>query len=355
MEHIDTPKEIRPGEELDVKKIEEFLKDNIEGLEGELTLSQFPGGHSNLTYFLKVGDRELVLRRPPIGTKAKTAHDMSRENRILTALHGFFPYGPLPLAYTEDESIIGCPFYVMERIKGIVLRRNMPPGLVYTPEQAKKLCENIINVHYELHSVDYEAAGLANFGKPEGYVRRQVEGWIKRYRNARTPDAPDCEEVMGWLMDKMPSESGKVSVIHNDFKLDNVVLDSEDPTKIIGVLDWEMATLGDPIMDLGCSMAYWIEKGDPEEMEAMRFMPKELEASLSRQDVLEIYSSKSGIKIDNFDFYYTFGLFRLGVIAQQIYYRFYHGQTKDERFKMMVIGNQVLDNQARRVIAKSSL
>lgn len=355
MEFIDQARDIRKGEELDNRALEAFLRDSIAGLEGPMVLKQFPGGHSNLTYLVNFDNRELVIRRPPHGTKAKTAHDMGREYNILSALHPVYPYCPKPLAYTEDESVMGCTFYVMERLRGVVLRKTLPSGITFSSEQALALCRKIVETQYELHSVDYKKAGLENFGKPEGYVQRQVEGWSKRYRNARTPDAPDCEDVMAWLADKMSGESGITSVIHNDFKLDNVVLDPENATNIIGVLDWEMATIGDPIMDLGCSMAYWLEKGDPEEMEAMRFMPPEIQAVMSRQEVVDYYSELSGVKVENFDFYYVFGLFRLAVIAQQIYYRYYHGQTQDERFKMMIMGVHVLNNQATRVIAGSVL
>ena len=355
MDFTDKPQETREGEILDASRIEAFLKDEIKGLDGELKLLQFPGGHSNLTYFLEIGGRELVLRRPPFGTKAKSAHDMGREYRVLNALHTVFPYAPRPLAYTEDESIIGCPFYVMERLRGVVLRRQLPEGLTYSPEQAEALCRNLVEVHAQLHDVDYKSIGLETLGKPEGYVRRQIEGWSRRYRNARTPDAPDCEEVMAWLPEKMPPESDRPGIIHNDFKFDNVVLDPENPVRLIGVLDWEMSTLGDPIMDLGSSLAYWIDPDDHEEMMVMHSAPPELTGVLTRQQVVDLYSQLTGRSMDHYDFYYAYGLFRLGVIAQQIYYRFYHGQTNDERFQRMIYGVHVLDNQARRVIGRSDL
>ncbi|MEW5722694.1 MAG: phosphotransferase family protein [Thermodesulfobacteriota bacterium] len=355
MDWTDQPRPVRPGEELDAGKIESFLKQALPDLAGGLTVRQFPGGHSNLTYLLTVGDRELVLRRPPFGTKAKTAHDMGREYRILSALQDVFPYCPRPLAYTEDPSVIGGPFYVMERIKGVIIRKDLPVGLNLSPADLHRLFERLLNVHVELHSIDYRAVGLKDFGRPEGYVRRQVEGWSGRYRAARTPDAPDGEEVMAWLAAHLPPDTPRPAVIHNDFRLDNAVLDPNDLLRIIGILDWEMATIGDPLMDLGGSLAYWIQAGDPEEMQVIRFMPTHLPGAPTRAEIVDLYARKTNRSIDNFDFYYVFGLFRLAVIAQQIYYRFYHGQTQDQRFQTMIFGAKVLEKQARRVMAGSGV
>ncbi len=346
---------IRSGEELDAKRVLEYLKDNIPGLNGDIEIKQFPSGFSNLTYSVKVGSREMVLRRPPFGKKAKTAHDMGREYKILSALKPVFPYCPEPVLYTEDENIMGCPFYLMERIQGIILRKDLPKGMDLNPKDARTLSENLITILCKLHSVDYTKAGLADFGKPEGYVKRQVDGWSGRYRDAKTPDAPDFEKVMQWLHDKMPGESGIVGIIHNDYKFDNAVLDQSNPTEIIGILDWEMATLGDPLMDLGSSLGYWVEKNDPASMQPLRQMPTNLEGMLTRKEQVALYGELMGVKIDNFDFYYCFGLFRLAVIAQQIYYRYYNGQTKDERFKMLIFAIKILEATALNVITKSDL
>jgi aminoglycoside phosphotransferase (APT) family kinase protein len=280
---------------------------------------------------------------------------MGREYRIQKALKPFFPYCPEPLAYAEDESIIGCPFYVMERIKGIILRRDLPKGLSFTPHEARTLCEKFIDVYAALHHVDYKKAGLEGYGKPGGYVRRQVEGWSERYRNAQTDDAPEFELVMNWLLAKMPDEGAVVSVIHNDYRFDNVVLDPLNPLEITGVLDWEMATIGDPLMDLGGALAYWVDRVDPPNMQAIRIAPTHLEGMMTRWELVNAYAERMGITIENIDFYYCFGLFRLAVIAQQIYYRFYHGQTKDERFKLMIFAVHVLEEAARSVITKSDL
>ena len=355
MDNSDQARDIRPGEEFNSAGVEAFLRDSIPGLQGAMAIQQFPSGHSNLTYLIAFGDREMVLRRPPLGTKAKSAHDMGREYRVLSALKEAYPYCPRTMAYTEDTSIIGCPFYVMERIRGIVVRREFPPGIGESPEKINNLCRKLIEVHHELHAIDYHKVGLENFGKPAGYVERQVNGWSERYRAARTPDAPDCEDIMAWLQAKMPPDSEWPAIIHNDFKLDNVVLDPDDPGKIIGVLDWEMATLGDPLMDLGGSLAYWVEKTDLPEMQAIKFMPTDTEGALSRDELVCYYAELSGRTVDNYDFYYCFGLFRLAVIAQQIYYRFYHGQTRDKRFEALIWAVHALDKTARLNIEKSSL
>ena len=226
-------------------------------------ITQFPGGASNLTYSVKFQNKDYILRRPPFGTKAKSAHDMGREYKVMSKLKPVYPYVPDMVAFCQDESVLGCEFYLMERLVGIIPRANMPKGLTLTEEQARKLCENVIDRFVELHDVDYQAAGLADLGKGEGYVVRQIEGWSKRYINAKTDDVPDFENTMSWLQNNMQDQV-KVCVIHNDYRLDNVVLQAEDPTEVIGVLDWEMATLGDPLMDLGNSLAYWVEAGDPQ-------------------------------------------------------------------------------------------
>jgi aminoglycoside phosphotransferase (APT) family kinase protein len=347
---VDEPAEIREGETLDNSAVEAFLKDTIRGLDGPFVIKQFPSGFSNLTYFIRAGDREMVLRRPPIGKKAKTAHDMSREYRILSALYPVFPYCPKPLAYTEDERIMGCPFYIMERIPGIILRKNLPKGMALSPEKAQLLCENMIDLHCRLHALDYHEIGLGDFGKPEGYVKRQVDGWSKRYRDARTPDVPDFEPVMAWLAENQLPDSSPSGIVHNDYKFDNMVLHPDNPLEIIGILDWEMSTIGDPLMDLGNSMAYWVNRDDPEETQMLRLMPTNIDGMLTRKELVNLYAEKSGRKIENFDFYYCFGLFRLAVIAQQIYYRYFHGQTKDKRFAQLAFAVAFLEKGAVRVM-----
>ncbi len=353
MTHIDAATAIREGEELDNRSVETFLKDSIPGLTGKLTISQFPSGYSNLTYLIELGDRKLVLRRPPFGTKAKSAHDMGREYRILSALQEAFPYAPKPLVYVEDESLIGSPFYVMERIEGIILRKDLPKTLRFSPEEAGKLSRNLIDGLLELHSIDYQKIGLGNEGKPKGYIQRQVEGWSRRYRAARTPDAPDFESIMKWLDENQPADSNKPSLIHSDYKFDNIILDPENPLKIIGVLDWEMATIGDPLMDLGAVFAYWTNRDDPDEMQLIRMQPTNIEGMMSRDEILTYYLEGSGRSVDDFSFYQCCNLFRLSTIAQQIYYRFYHGQTKDKRFAMLITAVQVMERVILSILEKT--
>uniref|UniRef100_A0A7C4EWY6 Phosphotransferase family protein n=1 Tax=Desulfomonile tiedjei TaxID=2358 RepID=A0A7C4EWY6_9BACT len=340
----------RIGESLDAERIEGFLRQTLGNLPGPLSIKQFPSGFSNLTYLVTAGQQEFVLRRPPFGRKARTAHDMLREYRILTALRPAFPYCPKPVVYCDDESVIGAPFYIMERIRGVILRKNLPEGLRLGPHEMRTLCEKVLDVHVELHSLDYRKIGLGDFGKPEGYVARQVESWIERYQAARTPDAPGFEEIIAWLKDRVPQADGEPALIHNDFKLDNIVLDENAPLKIIGVLDWEMATIGEPLMDLGNSLAYWVQADDPPDMELVRLMPTNLPGALTRRELVERYAAISGRSVSNFDFYLCFGYFRLAVIAQQIYYRYFHGQTKDERFRALVHGVRVLEKAATRAM-----
>ena len=262
-DHMDRPTGVRSGEELAADRIESYLREHLSGLEGPVRVRQYPGGASNLTYLLSFANRELVLRRPPFGTKAATAHDMGREYKVLSALSPHWPYAPRPLVYCADESVIGAAFYVMEHLRGIILRKDIPERLFSTPDEIRGLFEKLLNALAELHSLDPVAVGLGDLGKPQGYVRRQVLGWNKRYRAARTPDVPDCEAVMAWLEERIPPESERTAIIHNDFRLDNIVLDPSDPYRIIGVLDWEMCTVGDPLMDLGCTLGYWVQRDDP--------------------------------------------------------------------------------------------
>lgn len=355
MEHMDQAVDVRKGEALDIHRVAAFLRDAVPGLDGPWTVRQFPSGASNLTYLVTAGGREMVLRRPPFGTKPKSGHDMQREYTVLKALGPAYPYCPRPLAYTDDPGVMGCPFYVMERIPGIVLRRDIPPALGLAPGDVTRLCRHLVKALNELHRVDYAGIGLGDFGKPQGYVERQVQGWSRRYRAAHTPDVPDAEAVMAWLLEKMPPDTDAPALIHNDYKFDNVVLDPGDPLKIIGVLDWEMTTLGDPLMDLGGTLAYWVEAGDPEEMQLIRSVPTNAEGALTRREVVALYEDLSGRPMGHYDFYYCFGLFKLAGICQQIYYRFYHGQTTDERFSVLGSVTAILERAAMRVIKGSKL
>ncbi|SHM43067.1 phosphotransferase family protein [Phytopseudomonas punonensis] len=351
----DRPGAIRQGEELDASAIDAYLKSHLSDLRGEPQISQFPGGASNLTYLLRYADRELVLRRPPFGSKAKSAHDMGREFRILNQLRNAFPYCPQAFVHCTDESVIGAEFYVMQRLDGIILRADLPAELQLSPEQTTTLCKSFIDRLVELHQVDYQACGLADLGKPDGYVARQIKGWSERYDNARTPDAPGWQEVRTWLEEKMPADHPRPAIVHNDYRFDNVILDPQDPMRIMGVLDWELTTLGDPLMDLGNTLAYWIEADDPAPVQLMRRQPSNAPGMLTRQAFVDYYAERAGIEIKCFDFYYIYGLFRLAGIVQQIYYRYYHGQTADKRFASFVQMNALLEKMALGVVARSSL
>ena len=352
---IDPTSRTRTGEELPAEVIAAYLNAHIPGLEGTPRISQFPAGASNLTYLLQYPDRELVLRRPPFGHKAKTAHDMGREYRILNQLNAGFPYCPKAYLHCTDESLIGSEFYVMERVRGIILREDLPAELGFSVEQTRALCKSFIDRLVELHNVDYQACGLGDLGKPEGYVQRQISGWIERYERALTPDAPSCEPVKAWLRDKMPADHPRSAIVHNDYRFDNVILDPNNPMRIIGVLDWEMTTLGDPLMDLGNTLAYWIEANDPPPVQLMRKQPSNAPGMLTRQEFVDYYAERAGVRIDNFDYYYTYGLFRLAGIIQQIYYRYFHGQTQDKRFARFVQLNGLLEQMCLQVINKSKL
>lgn len=311
------------------------------------TIQMFPNGASNLTALVRSGERALVVRRAPPGRKAATAHDMVREARILQAIRPHFPLAPRVIAIGEDPGLLGTPFFVMEYLEGRIAARDLPERV--SPEQARALCRNLVDLHAGLHALDLLESGLESLGRPEGYAERQIRGWSERYRAARTDDVPDCETVMEWLGERMPAESG-AALIHNDFKFDNVVLDPDDITAIVGVLDWEMATVGDPLMDLGASLAYWVEHDDPEPMKAIRMQPTTVPGMMTRREVIERYADRSGRTIEDFTWYYVYGLFRLAGIAQQIYARYRLGQTTDERFAGFGGAVTVLADQAQRVI-----
>lgn len=331
---LDAPAPVRSGEELDLAKLEPYLRSHFPA-EGEgFTVRQFPSGHSNLTYDVLLGDREMVLRRPPFGTKVKSAHDMGREFRVLAKLHDAYPLAPKVLHYCDDEAIIGAPFYLMKRVYGIIIRRDPPPGLEFSAASLRQLSEGFIDNLARLHSLDYASMGLAEIGKPEGYLRRQVIGWIERYAGSRTHELPEVEEIAEWMREQMPATSD-VTLIHNDYKYDNTVLNPENPTEIIALLDWEMSTIGDPLTDLGTALAYWIDPKDSQELQELRWGPTTLPDSLTREGLAARYAHKTGRDISHIPFYLAFARFKVAVIVQQIYYRYHHGLTKDARFARM--------------------
>jgi aminoglycoside phosphotransferase (APT) family kinase protein len=331
---LDHPTRVRPGEELDLRKLEPFLRAHFPDESGSLSLQQYPSGHSNLTYLLQFGGKELVLRRPPFGSKVKTAHDMGREFRVLSKLHSVYAPAPRVLFYCEDESVLESPFYLMEPIRGVILRRDPPLDFDFPPEKARRLSESFVENLALLHSLDYAAIGLADLGKPQGYLERQVQGWVERYHGSKTHEYPEVEKISEWMRQNIPPTVG-VSLIHNDYKYDNVVLDPRDITKIIGVLDWEMCTIGDPLADLGTALAYWIDEADSEELREQRSGPTSYPGSLTRGELVEYYAQITGRDVSQMDFFVTLALFKLAVIVQQIYYRFHLGLTRDERFASM--------------------
>ena len=321
---------VRAGEELDLTRLQPFLQDHF-GCHEQISIEQFPSDHSNLTYLVRLGTREVVLRRPPFGSKVRSAHDMSREFRVLSKLHQAYPVAPRALLYCDDQTILGVPFYLMEPIRGVILRRDLPPDMSLPPQTAQRLSEAFLDNLARLHSLDYAAIGLCDLGKPQGYLERQVKGWIERYHNSKTEDRPEVELISDWLIQRMPMRHA-TTLIHNDYKYDNVVLDPDDLTRIVGVLDWEMCTLGDPLTDLGTALAYWADANDPEDFREIRSAPTILPGTLTRAQLVERYAAVTGRQTGDMVFYLAFARFKVAVIVQQIYYRYAQGLTRDERF-----------------------
>ncbi len=329
---IDQPRDTRKGEEIDLASLNKYLSGFPEV--GQVrSQKQFPGGYSNLTYLLDTDRGEFILRRPPFGAAIKSAHDMGREFKVLSLLRPHYPRVPRPLLYCEDAGVIGAPFYVMERLKGIILRPSVLKEMNYSPEDMKVLSQTLVDNLVALHALDIHATGLDQLGKPEGYISRQVEGWTKRYQAAQTDSIPDMDQLAAWLIAHQPLDSPP-AFLHNDYKYDNIVFRDGHPPEIIGVLDWEMSTVGDPWMDLGASLAYWCEAGDGEL--AKVFNISWLPGNLTRKEVVERYMEKSGRTVASPVFYYVFGLFKNAVIAQQIYARWKQGHSKDPRFGELI-------------------
>jgi aminoglycoside phosphotransferase (APT) family kinase protein len=343
---LDQAGEVRGEDAFDVAAVDAFLKASVE-LTGTPTVTQFPGGASNLTFQLTYPDRELILRRPPGGHLPKSGHDMKREYTVQSKLASAFPYVPEMVAFCDDQSVLGVDFYVMEKVRGIILRKNLPKDFEISPQSARALSTSWVERLVDLHAVDPATAGLQDLGKSDGYVARQIDGWTKRYGAARTRNVPSFKKVIRWLNDNQPDDVANC-VIHNDWRLDNVVLDPDDPGKIIAVLDWEMATLGDPLMDLGSALAYWIEPGQKGMAEQFRLQPSNVEGMLTREEIVQLYSERSGIEIADWRFYEVYGYFRLAGIIQQIYKRYHDKETTNPRFKNFWLAVWYLHRQARR-------
>lgn len=324
---------VREGEELDKVLLEQFLRQEIADLpQVGLEVRQFGTGHSNLTYALQVGGWQAVLRRPPLGPIAPKAHDMEREYKILSALHPIFKATPKPLVFSDDASIVGSPFFIMERRYGVVLDTEFPEGIEATEELGRKISEKMVDTLVELHSLDYRKTPLADMAKPEGFMQRQVEGWIGRYERAQTDEIEGVDRLTEWMLANIPV-SQDPTIIHYDFKLNNAMF-SEDFSEMTGLFDWEMATVGDPLADLGAAMSYWIQADDPDLLKkGLGKAPVTvLDGFYTREEFIAGYGEKSGRDVSKMNFYLTFAYFKLAVIVQQIYYRYKKGQTQDPRF-----------------------
>lgn len=342
-------------EVLPLKKLKQFLHKNglINDVKSLLDVKRFSGGFSNLTYLLQIENKEFVLRRPPFGA-VKRGHDMSREYKVLSNLYSEFTKIPKVYSFTDDETVIGAPFYIMERANGIVLDYQEAKKRAISPNGFKTISNTWLDTYVDLHNVDYKKAGLADLGKPEGYVERQVTNWTKQYLKAQTDDIAESEFVMKWLQDNQPTKSTS-SLIHNDFKYDNVMFKDDSWSEITTILDWEMCTLGDPLMDLGTSLSYWLTDSDSDMLKKGLPSPTIFEGNPNRLEIVEQYSKKSGRPIHNLIFYYVYGLFKLSVIAQQIYYRYHKGYTTDKRFAYFNKHTQLLFVIAKQAIQKNRI
>ena len=327
----DNARTVREEDAFDVDAVAAWLAEHA-GITGVPEVRQISGGASNLTYLLRYPDRDLVLRRPPAGAKPSSGHDMAREYRIQSMLAPVYPYVPTMIGLCTDHSVLGSDFYVMDRVPGTILRTNPPTQLDLSEADTRTLCLRIVDLLVELHGIDPESAGLSELGRGSGYVARQVAGWTSRYAKARTDNVPDFARVTEWLAARQPQDVAQ-TVIHGDFRLDNIVLDENDPLNPVAVLDWELATIGDPLMDLGSSLAYWVQADDDDMLLLTKRQPSDLPGMLTRQEIVEYYSERTGLPVDGWGFYEVFGLFRLAVIAQQIYYRYHHGHTTNPAFK----------------------
>ncbi len=342
---------MRPDEQIDAGRLGDYLAGKLPDGDRPLAVRQFGGGAANLTYLLDFEGQEYVLRRPPLGPVAASSHDMSREYRVLSVLHQAYPYAPRAFLFCDDESIIGAPFFVMERRHGVVVRRTLPNAYRAIPNATRRMSEALVDALAEFHAVDYQTLGLGQLGKPDGFIDRQIEGWYRRWQAAKTADLAEMDTVYTWLKANQPVNT-QVSLVHNDYKLDNVMLAADDPGRVVAVFDWDMCTLGDPLADLGALLTYWTEPGDPPYLQATAMMPLGVPGFLSRDELVARYAAKSGRAIGDIDFYHALGLFRLTVIVAQIYIRYARGQTQDPRFAAMEPMIPALARRARELATR---
>lgn len=346
---------VRAGEGFDLEKVEHSIREHIPGLENAaLQVRQFPSGASNLTYLLRIGSWEGVLRRQPLGPVPPKAHDMGREASLLSKIHPVFPLAPRPYFFCSDTSILGVPFYVMERRKGVVINETFPPGVQPTEQLCNVLSQTVVETLVQIHAIDWRTAGLGDFGYPEGFIARQVKGWIERYERAKTDAIPQVEQLMNWLVAHVPV-SPQPTLIHNDFKLNNMLLNSNDLTHVEAVLDWEMATIGDPLFDLAVSLCYWVNSSDPPELQAVLPAVTNSPGFIDREKFMQMYAAKSGRDLSTMHFYRTLAYFKLAVIIQQIYVRWKRGQTQDERFAIFGERVRFLMRYAIQLIEKEKM
>ncbi len=339
---------VRADEQLDESRLAAYLRGQLDGSDQPLMVRQFGGGAANLTYLLDYGTHQYVLRRPPLGPVAPAAHDMRREYRVLSVLHRAFPLAPRAFLFCEDAAVIGAPFFVMERRKGVVVRKSLPDEFATLPDAPRRMSAALVDTLADLHAVDYAALGLESLGKPAGFITRQVEGWYGRWHNAKVDDLPEMERVYRWLADNLPPD-GAPALIHNDYKLDNVMLAADNPGQMVAVFDWDMCTLGDPLSDLGALLTYWSQPDDPPYLQAAAMMPVGDRRFLTRDELVQRYAARSGRDVSPIPFYHAMGLFRLVVIAAQIYVRYRRGQTQDTRFEAFGMTIPLLARRAAEV------
>lgn len=345
---IDAPAAVRDGEALPLDALRAWWTETVRPV-GPLEVEQFPRGFSNLTYLVRAGGDEFVLRRPPFGVKPGVAHDVLREGRLLAALRPAYPHVPAIVALCEDAGVIGAPFFVMERVRGLILRGAVPSALAFDTTQLRALSAATVHTLVGLHAVDWRVPGLESLGRPDGYVERQVVGWSKRWSAARTGDVASIERVAAWLAAHAPGP-GDAALVHNDLKFDNLVLDPADPTRVRAVLDWEMATIGDPRLDLATTLGYWIEANDPPPLLQLGLGITSLPGNWTRQDVVAAYETASGRSVGDPVWLFAFGVFKVAVIAQQIYARYVAGHTRDPRFAHLDVAVATLGDVATRAI-----
>lgn len=348
---------VRSGEDLDQTRIAHYLLAHLPAIGGgaqEVEVRQFPAGASNLTYLVRIGAWEGVLRRPPFGPIPPKAHDMQREHDLLARIHPVFPLAPRPYLFCNDPEIMSVPFYVMERRGGVVLDNAFPPAVEATPELCRRISEMVVDTLVGIHAIDWQAADLAAFGHPAGFLARQVTGWLERYQRSRTDESPDITSLARWLIEHTPA-SPAPTLIHNDFKLNNMLLAADDLARPVAVLDWEMTTIGDPLFDLAVSLSYWAQADDPAELRAILPTVTYLPGFMTRAAFMQRYAQQSGRDLSAMHFYLIFAYFKLSVIVQQIYLRWLRGQTQDQRFALFGTRIRALVEHANRLVAQGKL